>query len=237
MISLLRAPLRVGRDVTNICCASICGRKLFTVDQRSYWQTRARNWRQELEAVARDPYYTELDRRLIETLAGLGNVRSFLEVGCFVGYRLSKVGAALPGATVVGVDVVFEALTVARDSSMKTGPSRLVNGDAVCLPFRSGAVDCVYTVVCLTHIPERSVSRALDEMLRVSQRYLVLIEVYDRLMGLAKRFQLRRWRGGYCHPYESLLARPGLTRIRVEGLYDQARHPRYTLLVYGKETA
>lgn len=236
MISLLRAPLRVGRDVTNICSASLCGRKVFTVDQRSYWQARARNWRQEVEAVAQDPYYVALDRRLIATLGGLGNARSFLEVGCFVGYRLSKVGAALRSATVVGADVVFDALRVAWDAPAERLPRRLVNGDAICLPFRSGAVDCVYTVACLTHIPERMVSRALDEMLRVSRRYLVLIEVYDRPMGLAKRFQARCWGGGYCHPYETLLARPGLTRVRVEGLYDQAGHPRYTLFVYRKET-
>ncbi len=223
--------------MTNICSASLCGRKLFTVDQRSYWQARAQNWRQELEAVAHDPYYTELDRRLITTLAGLGNARSFLEVGCFVGYRLAKVGAGLPGATAVGVDVVFEALRVARGAESDRLPRRLVNGDALSLPFRSGAVDCVYTVACLTHIPERSVSRALDEMLRVSRRYLVLIEVYDRLMGLARRFQVRRWPGGYCHPYETLLARPDLTRIRVEGLYDEVRHPRYTLFVYAKRTS
>jgi len=230
-----KGPLLWGGRAVNAGASWALGRKLVAVDQRRAWRRRAANWRAEVAAVEGDPYYAELDARLVKTLAALPSARRLLEVGCFTGYRLAKVRAALADALVLGLDMVFEALRVGRDGA--SGACRLVNGDAAHLPLRSGAVDCCYTIACLTHVPERRVGAVLDEMLRVARRYLVLIEVYDRLMRFRQRLRVWGWEGGYCHPYEALLARRGLTPLRVEGLYDGAGHPRYTLFVYAKGSA
>ena len=223
--------MRAGADALNIISSQVTGRKLVTANQRARWAARAEAWPQEVDGLVKDAYYTALDQTLVATLTGLTDVKRLLEVGCFFGWRLAQVAQAFPQAAVIGVDLVLEGLQVAKH----TGRMRcLVNADATCLPFHSNAVDCVYTVACLTHIPERAVARALDEMQRVTRRYLVLMEIYDRPMRLSQRLRTWAWRDGFCHAYERLLSREGLTQIRMEALCDAEGHPRLTLFVYAK---
>ena len=223
--------MRAGADALNIISSQLAGRKLVTANQRERWAARAEAWQREIDGCAEDAYYAALDQTLVATLTGLTDVKLLLEVGCFFGWRLAQVAQALPQAAVIGADLVLEGLRVAKTTGRM---ACLVNADATRLPFHSNAVDCVYTVACLTHIPERAVKRALDEMQRVTRRYLVLIEIYDRLMRFPERLRTWAWRDGFCHAYERLLTREGLRRIRMEGLCDADGHPRLTLFVYAK---
>jgi len=239
MNRLAQRSMRWGVGVANVCASAVCGRKLIVVDQHSTWRRRAQHWQQEIDAAMEDPYYAALDRRVIDVLAGClepGESSRLLEVGCFFGYRLAKVRTALPHAATVGVDRVFEGLRVARARAAGTLPA-LVAGDVTRLPFGSDAFDCLYTVVCLTHIPRRQIRAALDELIRVTKRYLVLVEVYDRLMGFSKRLGVWAWTDGYAHAYPTLLSGRGLIQRRLEGLEDTTGHPRFTLFVYEKRSS
>lgn len=230
MKRFLQSAWRSSRGVVNVCSVGLSRRKLATVNQQDLWVRRAHNWRQETSALADDAYYAGVDRRLTTTLARLPNVEQVLEVGCFSGYRLAKVQDALGSTLTIGLDVVFQGLQAAQEAGISS--QRLVNGDARRLPFRSGSFDCVYTCVSLTHVPERQIGVVLDELVRVTRRYVVLVEIYDRLMRLSRRLRVWAWTDGYCHEYPTLLAQRGLTPLHLEGLEDGVGHPRCTLFVY-----
>lgn len=232
MIRAAQTSWRLTRGLLNVCGVVLCRRKPAMVDQPRHWRRRAAGWREEVAGAAQDSYYADFDHRLVQTLADLPVARRVLEVGCFFGHRLAMVQRALPQTMAIGVDIVFEGLRSAQAPGAPT--PHLVNGDALRLPFRSDSVDCVYTSVCLTHIPECDVGTALDEMVRVSHRYVALVEVYDRVMKLRPRLRVWAWTDGYCHAYPALLQRRGLRAVRQDGWRDASGHPRFTLFLYEK---
>jgi pseudaminic acid biosynthesis-associated methylase len=106
-------------------------------------------------------------------LAGI-HVERALEVGCNVGWNLRYLAAAgVP--SVWGVEPQAYAIERAR----KADPSlTIVPGTAFALPFRDGHFDMSFTSGVLIHISPDDLPRALDELYRVTSRYLAVIE-YD----------------------------------------------------------
>ena len=106
-------------------------------------------------------------------LAGLP-VQRALEVGCNVGWNLRYLTAA-------GVPAVWgvEPQTYAIERARRADPSlTIVPGTAFSLPFRDGWFDLSFTSGVLIHISPDDLPRALDELYRVTSRYLIAIE-YD----------------------------------------------------------
>lgn len=106
-------------------------------------------------------------------LAGL-EVERALEVGCNVGWNLRYLRAAgVP--SVWGVEPQAYAIERAR----RADPTlTLVPGTAFALPFRDRWFDLAFTSGVLIHISPADLPRALDELYRVTARYLVVLE-YD----------------------------------------------------------
>ncbi len=105
--------------------------------------------------------------------------RTALEVGCGTGYFTRWL--ATQGLQVVGLDLSWPMLRQAR--------ARCVQGDALRLPFASGAFDLVVMVATLAFLP--APEQALREARRVARQGLVL-GVLNRWSLLAWR---RRWAG------------------------------------------
>ncbi|HVV85916.1 MAG TPA: pseudaminic acid biosynthesis-associated methylase [Kofleriaceae bacterium] len=109
-------------------------------------------------------------RRIV---AGL-DVRRALEVGCNVGWNLRYL-------TEAGVPAVWgvEPQTYAIERARRADPSlTIVPGTAFSLPFRDRCFDLSFTSGVLIHISPDDLGRALDELYRVTDRYLIAIE-YD----------------------------------------------------------
>jgi ubiquinone/menaquinone biosynthesis C-methylase UbiE len=89
-----------------------------------------------------------------------------LDVGCGTGVFASRIRAALPGATVWGVDLVSDMLTSGAERwRQQAGRVLPVQGDSERLPFASGAFDIVTCANSFHHYPHQD--RAVAEMHRV----------------------------------------------------------------------
>ncbi len=137
--------------------------------QLALWRSdfgRAYTERNDHEKPAR----VEAWRRL---LGGITPVRA-LEVGCNVGWNLTYLDR-LGVAELNGVEPQHGAVMRARTRDPRFN---VLHGTAFDLPFRDGWCDLVFTSGVLIHLAPASLPAALDEMYRVSSRYLVAIE-YD----------------------------------------------------------
>lgn len=122
--------------------------------------------RNDLERPAR----VETWRRLLD---GIAPAR-VLEVGCNVGWNLEYL-RRLGVPELYGVEP--QAYAVARARRLPA-PIVILQGTAFDLPFRDGWCDLVFTSGVLIHIASDAIGAALDEIYRVSRRYIVAIE-YD----------------------------------------------------------
>jgi ubiquinone/menaquinone biosynthesis C-methylase UbiE len=212
--------------------AAIGGR---IVDQRAYWESRSLKSGDERESVEGDAYYEQLDAMVLDRLRRYGDGhRFFLEVGTYQGYRLSKLARALDRRSFVGVDLGFVNLAVGAGRLPRPANATVVNADACALPFRPGSADLVFTIVALTHVPPDRVALALREMVAVTARYVMLIEIDCRPMRWGKRLQAMGLSYGYMHRYEQLLDRRVARVIERVPIRDEHGDPRYTLFVFEK---
>ncbi len=133
-------------------------------------------WRSEFGASYTDrndlekPARVETWRRILDGLA----VGRALEVGCNVGWNLRYLSAC-------GVDEVWgvEPQRYAIERARRRSPElNIVPGTAFDLPFRDAWFDLAFTSGVLIHIGPADLGRALDELHRVTRRWLVVIE-YD----------------------------------------------------------
>jgi pseudaminic acid biosynthesis-associated methylase len=102
--------------------------------------------------------------------------KNVLEVGCNVGGNLQWIAQSVPAGQVVGVDVNQKALDVLHQRVPGvTG----VLGSGRELPFEDRSHDLVFTMGVLIHQPEESLPAVMDEIVRVSGKYVLCGEYYD----------------------------------------------------------
>jgi pseudaminic acid biosynthesis-associated methylase len=116
------------------------------------------------------PERIEAWRRILDGLAP----RRILEVGCNVGWNLSYL-RELGHTEVYGVEPQPYAVERARTRAPELD---VVRGDAFDLPFKDGWFDLAFTSGVLIHVAPNALPAALDEIYRVSRRWIVAIE-YD----------------------------------------------------------
>jgi pseudaminic acid biosynthesis-associated methylase len=110
-----------------------------------------------------------------QMLASL-TIKRVLEVGCNRGHNLVCLAELLgEESDVVGVEPNRYALELARASSVKVG---VLYGQAFDLPFKDRYFDLVFTAGVLIHIPLEGLPLALNEIYRVSRRYILAIEYF-----------------------------------------------------------
>ncbi|HEY0482208.1 MAG TPA: pseudaminic acid biosynthesis-associated methylase [Kofleriaceae bacterium] len=134
-------------------------------------------WRSEFGRAYTDrndhdrPERVDAWRRL---LAGLAP-RRVLEVGCNVGWNLVYLDR-LGIPELYGVEPQADAVVRARARRPELG---VLLGTAFDLPFRDRFFDLVFTSGVLIHIAPESLGTALDEIYRVSRRWIAAIEYDD----------------------------------------------------------
>ncbi len=116
------------------------------------------------------PERVESWRRILEGVA----VNRALEVGCNVGWNLEYL-RRLSIPELYGIEPQPYAVERARWRGPAFG---VLQGTAFDLPFKDGYFDLAFTSGVLIHIAPESIGSALDEIYRVSNKYIVAIE-YD----------------------------------------------------------
>jgi SAM-dependent methyltransferase len=93
--------------------------------------------------------------RLIRDGTDLEPGTRLLEVGCGVGAVLAVLGQEFPGLRLVGVDIEPKQLEFARGHLQRSGvEARLVEADALSLPFPDESLDHVWMMWFLEHVPD-----------------------------------------------------------------------------------
>ncbi|NCG18639.1 MAG: methyltransferase domain-containing protein [Rhodobacterales bacterium] len=135
--------------------------------QIALWQSDfgdAYTQRNKIDPAARTPAFSKI-------IADL-SIQSALEVGCNRGHNLRALElAGIPKLSAV------EPNTSARKIAQALVPSaNIAEGAAQHLPFDTNSHDLVFTVGVLIHIAPADLPAAMQEMARVSGRYLLSIE-------------------------------------------------------------
>lgn len=147
---------------------------LWKIRRQSYLKNPRAFWARVGESAGYEnpgPIVSEAQGKFIaENIKPLGP-GSVLEIGCGWGRILSVVRRHMgEGVSVVGLDFGHPQLTLAKRNDPT---SRLIEGNAVCLPFKDNSFDVVYTMGVFMHIPPDQIASAYTEAIRVSRKYIV----------------------------------------------------------------
>lgn len=146
--------------------------------------------------------YNEEFAKFIRDLAFSLKANSILEIGCNTGNDLRLFPENFE---VYGIDLNENALEKAR----KKLPSfKFKNNSITELPFDDSSIDFVFTHFVLNYVPEQYVSQALDEMFRVSKKYIVNCELYNENESTIKDEKTNSW-------YRNMLKRWSNFRVKI----------------------
>lgn len=130
---------------------------------REYTDRNVFDWRLRVPAF----------RRMVQNLS----LASVLEIGCNRGYNLLAMQEIVePSVQLVGIDPNEYAAAKARGCSPRI---TCLQGSVFHLPFEQGAFDLVFTAGVLIHVAPEDLPRAIDEIWRVSRRYLLAMECFS----------------------------------------------------------
>ena len=158
--------------------------------------SRAEKYATRFERGARRRIDQREQRSVRNIFASLDGCESVLDVPSGAGRFLASLNER--PRRVIEADVALEILEFARARGKKQGLNAgYVQADALRLPLRDGAVDCVFCNRLLHHIvsvEERAVF--LREMRRVSRRYVVVsffdYQKFGRVRRLLKKLKGRK---------------------------------------------
>ncbi|MDX2193361.1 MAG: methyltransferase domain-containing protein [Gemmatimonadales bacterium] len=141
-------------------------------------------WRGDFgrEYVARNQPTPDLLRRRVRAWSrildamGAAPPRRILEAGCNLGLNLRAL-RQLTDAELVGVEPNPDARArLVADGVVP--PTHAIEGSLARLPLPDASVDLAFTCGVLIHVPPFALDEALDELHRVSARWIVAIEYF-----------------------------------------------------------
>ncbi len=143
-------------------------------DQRKYWNTRGEEYFKEFFADGYYKYEIFFQDLLIEELRNL-KFDSIFEAGCGFGWNLKRIKKEFPRVDMGGLD-----FSVAQLRNSKIYQPNIVMpatlGNVCFMPFRDNLFDIGFTVGVYMNIHSSKIDKAIDELLRVSKKYVVHLE-------------------------------------------------------------
>lgn len=126
-------------------------------------------WKKYHQDNDRKGTFMDVIKKHVETL----KPKSILEIGCGIGNNLMIFEDF---TNVVGIDISEYAIEIAKNRFPKF---RFYVSDATKIPLNE-TFDLVFTCAVLEHIKPNDVEHAMQELLRVSNHYILNIEAYDK---------------------------------------------------------
>lgn len=123
----------------------------------------------------RNVYDPETRVAAFKTMLADLDIKKILEVGCNVGNNLislSKIG----DYDLIGIEPNRYAVKAGRK---KTDSITIIEGNGFSIPFIDTYFDLVFTVGVLIHIAPEDLPKIIDEMYRVSRKYILIAEYHS----------------------------------------------------------
>jgi pseudaminic acid biosynthesis-associated methylase len=140
-------------------------------EQEQFWKgdfggsylerNRSVDWR------ARIPFWTDIIK--------LTGARSVLEAGCNVGANMKAIRAVDPMIALWGCDINNAAIEEAGNADLSVAEASLFD----LKKEWPGGFDLTFTVGVLIHVSPADLSRAMDSIISVSNRYVLAVEYAD----------------------------------------------------------
>lgn len=195
-------------------------------NQEEFFINRTKNYKEEMLELGKDQFYNELNEKFIDIIQNLLCIDSVLEIGCYCGYRLKKAKERFPQKKYIGLDMVNDALEIAR--SILNKDVELIKANAQDIPLTNKSIDLIYTFASLMHVSFRNIKKVVKEMERVAKKYILLVEITDLESSFLDKIKLNMWAYGYMHNYGKLFKKTNFKLARKESL----KPPRGDLKYY-----
>lgn len=152
------------------------------------------NWR------ARVPFWADIIERT--------GARSVLEAGCNLGLNMKAIRAVDPMISLWGCDINNAAIEEAGDAGLSVVEASLFD---LKKEWPDGGFDLVFTAGVLIHVSSEDLSRAMDSIISVSNRYVLAVEYADEaeVMVPYRDHTERLWR----RPFGDLYRARGLKLV------------------------
>jgi ubiquinone/menaquinone biosynthesis C-methylase UbiE len=111
--------------------------------------------------------------KFVRDLATSLRVQSILEIGCSAGNDLKLFPDE---ANITGIDISELAITQARQNLPKFS---FKVGDIAAIPFENDSFDLAFTRNLFNHIDTNQIKKGIDELFRVSKKYIFNIELFS----------------------------------------------------------
>ncbi len=148
---------------------------------------------------------------LVDRIATYSPIGSILEVGCNSGPNLYQLAKRFPEIHIAGIDINREAIEYGKRQFKEQNilNVKLFTWKASDLGIvRDGGFDIVFTNAVLTHINPHQIKQVISEMLRVTNRALILMEPHSFGLSEKKLLDLgilTYHSGQWIRDYETLL--------------------------------
>ena len=177
-------------------------------------QQQMDTWQNEFGNAYTDRNVVEWEIRLpaFQTMLGDLAIDRLLEVGCNRGHNLVAASHCLsPQTELFGIEPNAYALSIAQSLGH---PIKALEGNAFNIPFNDGEFDLVFTSNVLIHVSLEDLPLALQEIYRVSNRYILAIEYFaEKETDIYYRGHNNLlWKRNFPKHYQKLF--PNLTIIR-----------------------
>lgn len=116
-------------------------------------------------------------KEIFSQLLGKYRLKRVLEVGCNLGKKLEIFHKLSPPTTFYGIEPQADAVAEAHRRCPRFN---IIEGNVYDLPFKDGFFDLVFTAGVLIHIPPRAIKTAMAEICRVSGKYVMGLEYWEK---------------------------------------------------------
>lgn len=148
---------------------------------------------------------------LFSGLIGSYRPKRILEVGCNLGKKLEIWKKISPKSELFGIEPQNAAVT---EVHRRLPEFNVITGSVYDLPFKDNFFDLAFTAGVLIHIPPEGRTAAIRELLRVSAKYIMGLEFWEK-QPKAVTYRGRRellWKTDF--PREFMKCAPGLKLAR-----------------------
>lgn len=142
-----------------------------TYFEKHYWAEDLPGHAGNMGLSYNDPLHLARFNVLARALVDTFDFYTILDAGCGIGLMLRNLASL--GKIPTGIDVSPHAARIYRKTAMPADPPFLLSG-LEALPFRENTFDLTFCSDVLEHVPLFDVEESITELIRVTNRHLVL---------------------------------------------------------------